>query len=515
MKKLALVSLVLVACGDDGNPAQPDATVEQPLLCDVAIVGGGAGGVYTAFRLAPSLGASVCLFEKEAQLGGRLKDIPQHAGDPTSPRFGAGGMRVMEGQQLLFDLATELGITFQTPELEADFINARGEWSFDKEGLVDQYNLTPDAGGDTEYAFYEAIGLQVARADIGNFKDFRTWVTSKIGAEGLSFMRDMSRFRADFEYPLDARGYMDWLDEEWDVCCTPSYPIGGMTQFILKMAEAATTSGAQIFTSEPVSTIERETAMGTYKLTTSSRTVRATKVVLAIPPYAVKHLSGDVIDDLKAQRNFQDIIGVKVATVATWWPTAWWANLTNPSATAPLNNIWRAWSTGHCFTAIEIPLQAYAASQTVTRSVYSDDRECVDFWESLSATQGEPSVAAEVKRGLEYMFNTTNLAGGSPATIPLPLKTYTQIWEGGWHWLRAGTAITNQQLFDWAVQPLPDANVHLVGEAYNVQRSGWSDAAYKSAINMLNTKFGMSITVPRTRPAPAKFQRTRWDLRRN
>jgi hypothetical protein len=33
----------------------------------------------------------------------------------------------------------------------------------------------------------------------------------------------------------------------------------------------------------------------------------------------------------------------------------------------------------------------------------------------------------------------------------------------------------------------------LVGEAYNVQRSGWSDGAYKSSINLLNTKYGMSL----------------------
>ena len=35
--------------------------------------------------------------------------------------------------------------------------------------------------------------------------------------------------------------------------------------------------------------------------------------------------------------------------------------------------------------------------------------------------------------------------------------------------------------------------VALVGEAYNVQRSGWSDAAYKSSIKLLNEKFDMNL----------------------
>jgi hypothetical protein len=52
---------------------------------------------------------------------------------------------------------------------------------------------------------------------------------------------------------------------------------------------------------------------------------------------------------------------------------------------------------------------------------------------------------------------------------------------------------TNADLFDWAVEPLPGEEVALVGEAYNVQRSGWSDGAYKSSINLLNTKYGMSL----------------------
>jgi phytoene dehydrogenase-like protein len=37
-------------------------------------VGGGVGGLHTAFRLGPQLN-KVCLFEKEDRLGGRVYDV--------------------------------------------------------------------------------------------------------------------------------------------------------------------------------------------------------------------------------------------------------------------------------------------------------------------------------------------------------------------------------------------------------------------------------------------------------
>ena len=56
---LALVFATLSVSACDGG--------EQTAFdCEVAIVGGGVGGLHTAFRLAPSLADGVCLFEKEA-----------------------------------------------------------------------------------------------------------------------------------------------------------------------------------------------------------------------------------------------------------------------------------------------------------------------------------------------------------------------------------------------------------------------------------------------------------------
>jgi len=59
--------------------------------------------------------------------------------------------------------------------------------------------------------------------------------------------------------------------------------------------------------------------------------------------------------------------------------------------------------------------------------------------------------------------------------------------------IRKITQADGPELFEWATQPLKGEDVALVGEAYNVQRSGWSDGAYKSSINLLNKRYGMKL----------------------
>ena len=477
---------LLFACTDDKSD---DTGAADVLSCEVAIVGGGVGGLHTAFRLAPDLGDGVCLFEKESALGGRIKDVSLND-DPSLPVVGVGARRVMEGQTVLLDLAAELGLELETPNNKADLLQARGVTAFSKEDLVGLYDITPDASGDTETALYELLMDGPERANIGSYANFEEYVKAVAGDEGYAFLRDVSRFRADFEYPLDAAGYMDYFDQEWDTCCTPSYPVGGMSSFIHGMQAAAEADGAQIFTSDAVASINRAEEGG-YNLVTVSHTVHAQKVVIAAPPIALDYIEGDVPEDIRAQQAYQDIVGVKVVTITQWWETPWYAEIVNPAATED-NNVWRAWTTDHCLNFIEIPQEPYAAAANVTRSVYNDNLACSDFWEDLSA-EGEAAVAAEVAVGLDMLVNNGGVSSPETVTIPEPLSTHVQVWPAAWYWLGEGASLTNAALYDWAADPLDGEDVGLVGEAYNVNRSGWSDAAYKSSINLLNTRYGMSL----------------------
>jgi hypothetical protein len=382
----------------------------------------------------------------------------------------------METQEVVFALADELGIKYVAAPFHDDLISARGYRTFDSDSM--RALAYPFATGGEE-ALYNQLRFGPERANASKYPDYRSYVRAVLGEENYTFLTEVFRFRGDFTYPLSAQGYLGFLDEDWDVCCTPSYPIGGMSEFIRRMEQRSLQAGVRIFKSQPV--LEISGGPGNtdrYRIMTPQYVATARRLVIAVDVEAFKKVGGDIAAAIQAQPQFQDLIGIKVASINQWWPSAWWKNA------VPGKDTHRAWTTEHCLNFIEIPTAPYAADQLVTRSVYDDSRVCSDFWE-ITAQRGTAAVEAEIARGLKYLF--------PGAAIPKPLKTIVKIWPAAWHFLRAGSPFTNQQIASWAIRPLPGEEVSLVGECYNPQRSSWTDGAYKSSINTLNSVYGLNL----------------------
>lgn len=446
--------------------------------CEIVIVGGGASGLYTAFRLGPVYGAKVCLFEKEEELGGRIKDVSKKPGGRV---FGVGALRVVESQRIVVELAAELGITLQFAPNREQRISTRGFLGPDSQTLNElAFPLVPD--DVTEGDLYDELQVGPARPTARTFPDFRSYARSTIGVEGYQYLADMSRFRGEFKAPVDARSFLEWLDEEETLFGDPGYPVGGMSQYIKRMAAGARTAGVRIFTAEPVLEISRvgrkRGGPASYRVVTSERKLRPRFVVIAADAWGFRHIGGNVAREIRAQPQFQDLLGIKTVTVTQWWSEPWWRD-------APgREEVNRTWSTEAALNFIEIPIWPYAEAQIVTRSVYDDDPATVVFWENTAARSTE-AVEAEIRRGLEYLYPGTE--------IPDPERTVVQVWPAAWYWLRGGSRFRNLEIARWAIEPLPDEPVALVGDSYFPQRATWSDAAYKSAINMLNDRFGFDL----------------------
>jgi glycine/D-amino acid oxidase-like deaminating enzyme len=491
LTRLKLVSAALCSFALTHVSCTPAVGSERSnLTCDVAIIGGGAGGLHTAFRLGPTLGQKVCLFEKEARIGGRIYDVSK---EPGGPNIGVGARRIMEGQKLVFALADELGIEYVEAPWQDDLINARGTFGLKSDELRSAYPAL--ASDQTEETLYNKLRSGPERANIKNYPDFRSYVRAALGEQAYHFLLDMSRFRADFEYTLSAQGYLEYLDEEWDVCCKASYPVGGMSEFIRRMEAKALASGVRIYKGEPVNEMARNQSY-TYTLLTPKYKVTAKQLVIAADAEGLKKIQGPLAEAIKIQPQFQDLVGVRVVTITQWWPKAWWLD-----SKAHGTSIKRAWTSDHCLNHIEIPVDPYGVNQVVTRSVYDDDMRCVQFWENTAKLSTE-LVEAEIARGLKSLFPDVE--------IPKPDKTFVHVWPAAWYWLKGGSQFTNADIAKWAVDPLPGEKVSLVSESYYPQRSGWSDGAYKSSINTLNAKFGMKLEMHqakvqfRTRPSHAR-----------
>lgn len=469
------------------------AAAEASADCDIAIVGGGVAGLHTALRLGPRHGSRVSLFEQDERLGGRVFDIPPSAEQTSGPFIQLGARRIMDGQQVLLQLAQELGIPLQKPQMLEELGFTRGMYATHNDDFIRVFpGLDVDRGrGGYETQLYERLLKGPERARVDSYPNLRAYAEKVIGKEGCAFLHDTYRFRADHEYDLNAKAYLDYLDEENDagaICpsghCQSLYPVGGMSAYTRGMEQHARACGVQIHLCEPVLSIAK-TAAG-YLLKTPRRAITARSLVIALPPVALRQLHGALLDSIRAQPEFQALVGVRVTTITQWYEQPWWRGI----VTANGRHVWRAWTTGHCINSVEIPLEDYAAAQNAIRVVYNDQSDCADKWARLAQGPLE-ALEKEVAIGLNHLFANNQVT--RPVTIGPPSKTVFCEWPDGWYYLRAGNAFNNRDIYRWAVQPLPGEDIALVSDGYNPQRSGWADAAYKSSIHYLNHRFGMGL----------------------
>jgi hypothetical protein len=528
----------LPACGggDSGAGSSPALT---PLRCEVAIVGAGAGGLYTAYQLSQNpaalgvgkTGADVCLFEKESEVGGRLKAVRRDEGDPRSPLVGVGGRRILPGHTVILDLANELGVALEQPEQPLDLIYARGEFALSddptgnhdgkQDRLLPLYgydevtaHISPDildseAGGDVEYAAYLQL-FAIANdptTDFSVFPDWGSYIQANLGQVAYEYVRDMSRFRGemvvhdseigpvtDFPAVADVRSFVEFLETEFDDRGLPLYPVGSMQALTVGMANKSMERGVRVYRSEAVLSLDRSGAG--YLLTTAAYRITAARVILAVPPIALSGIQGEVIDEIRSQPEY-NFKNTSIVTITQWWPYPWWEGIRYKNDSSPAGGIWRAWMdrSAGCGTFLEIPLEPSSQTQNVTRSVYAEDGACIEYWRNTFAERGLPGVEAEIEANLELMLNGNGITTPDLGELPPPDKTYFQYWPAGWSFLGAGTPTTNEEIVTWALDPLRTGEwVSLVGEAYNPHRSGWSLAAYQSAVHLLNERYGFALS---------------------
>ena len=143
----------------------------------------------------------------------------------------------------------------------------------------------------------------------------------------------------------------------------------------------------------------------------------------------------------------------------------------------------------------ELPLTDYHDFINVSRSVYNDKSDAVDNWIALYNAGGNEAINNQVLKSLRVMYPTV-FTGDTNSEPPI-LATYFNVHKPAWYGLKQGAfaqAITNDSIFAWSLNPLPGERVFLVGDSWRPDLSGWSDAAYKGSISVLNKYFGGKIS---------------------
>lgn len=349
------------------------------LDCEIAIIGGGPGGVHTAWGLVkyghgnvlrpgsdPINKQKICVFEKEDKLGGRIYDVEIGKNGEKIP---TGAMRnppehysykLLEhfNLDILPGLGTTTLIGVNNPNNQA-----AGQLIF-RNSINDfhSYYNQDETLGETELAERLVCGPAVPKNYVGDQtilvedepveiglyapdlmatggilgKSIREYaqMVNVLGLDGYKLLRDTSTFRADFKPPfdgqeLDAVSYLQYLQNDWSVS-SYEYPKLGFGKLINLMANEAKANGtgAKFYMNEGITKLQKQSMNNRpYKLITSKgRVVNAKKVIIATDTSSLKKIEGAITQQIKGNQKFIDADSGHAITVqiTTRWNKQWW-----------------------------------------------------------------------------------------------------------------------------------------------------------------------------------------------
>ncbi|OQV25469.1 hypothetical protein BV898_00410 [Hypsibius exemplaris] len=489
---VALLAYLVIEQIEGASTSLKEPISKQHITCDVLIIGSGFAGSFAAYQLAPQVKDKLCLIEKSDRDGGRIYDVSEYPGGPV---FGAGALRVTGKQTTMLALAKELGMTLQTVEDEQELLKVRGRHYYRGgptllEGeaargmcrdVFPSANCSNDSSAPTDERMFSILSrLREERPHlIDAHPDFPTLLHSLFGDEGVAFFEANSYH--SLVSSISNQAALDFIESEEGTFGALSYPLGGMSQYIIRMLERAITDGLRLFRSEPAVSIESR-ADGTFVVETTTLSITADRVLCAVDPLGFAGISGNVAERVKASPEFQAILPKTSITVAAWWDARWWEQ----SVLHRNRNLTRITSHGNCFNGMEVAVFPYGRDQNVTRVVY-DDGACLDTWRLLiNAGASSEKLTNEVLRSLQQVFHDVK--------VPRPRSLIGYVHENAWHFQHPKSKKSNKEILNWSMRPTSYDHFSLIGEAYNLNLSGWADAALKSTMAVMMKYY--NVTYP-------------------
>jgi lysine 2-monooxygenase len=501
-----------------GLRAQP-----QSADLDVAIVGGGVAGAYTAWRLRKANPASrVRLFEMSDRIGGRLRSIAF----PQAPHLvgEAGGMRFLESQQHVFKLVQQLNLPIRGyPVFDPqDRLALRGRTFTYAEagqpGKLYPYNIPPEEQSPKTGVFLDRVARVVPDAKTMTreewlriratvryrgrlLKDWAGWalLSDLFTHEELAFAQDSGGYDS-IGLRQTGLGELDFTFLGIDFS-KPFYTIaGGYQRLPLALADEIRRLGGDVdVRTRLVSLSVPDAAGGVFRLGLQRAdgrvaSVTASRVVLAMPRRAL-----ELVDNFPARRDpqFADLIAsvepVPACKAFLLYPKPWWRDLGINGGRSVTDMPARQ------FYALGAEKERLPSEQTGGYGMLMMycDSDTVDYWKELARPSpaaaagfqwlpGNSQLAQEVHREAGLVYATTP---------PQPVAACFQDWTadpfgGGWHcW---GQGKDGLQLADRAMKPLAGRELYICGEAYGVYEPGWVETALERAETMLQRHFGLA-----------------------
>lgn len=524
-------------------------------ILDVAVVGGGVSGVYSAWRLASSRNAgTVRLFEADKRVGGRLLSVTP-PGLPDA-RVEIGGMRYTSSHTRVKKLLDDLNIgshpfTVKEPQNICYVRGHRLRHQDMKNPALIPYRLFPDeqTPRSLDVGFVAVAAERVLRSmlkkdvelaqvnwkDVARTADYEGiklrnlplhyLLQRNVSDEALRFADDISGYNSIL-YTWNAADGFPWNLEDFgrDVSyfgITPGFaslPAAIADRF--EKAHGQIRFGYRLESFDAVKEgdsdlIEMQFSHGGHR-----RTVKARSLILAMPRRSLELLaeSGAVLARTPGNHHIRELIRsvepIPLFKLALCYDFPWWETIDPVPVETGQGVQWRKISKGVSITDLPVRQCYYWATDPKTRKgvvlVYDDGRD-LDYWAglrerrqsasyaALTSEQGDPEWEAHkapdlmVREVHRQLMEMHGLQHRSDIAIPYD-AAYRDWGENPF----GGGAnfwrlhVDSERVAREILQPKPPLRVFVCGEAYSHQQ-GWVEGAVRTADQMLHRHFGLEL----------------------
>lgn len=505
---------------------------------DVAVIGGGISGVYSAWRIKSQTAYSVALFERDKRIGGRLLSIEA----PGAPNMIAelGAMRILPAvQPKIRNLITVLNDTRVNGDIEIELYDFPVDQPENIAFLRGKHLRVLDFTRHPEQVPYHLNFLEYGNTPGKILVEAIEQIVPGITASGLNdySRRAMARKAGFDDKPLHEQGFWNVLMR---VISGEAYLLGvdaGGYQSTLMNWNAANAipwfladfgidphyQGFKCGFQEVPNTIAKrfqrqsgrlELGMeaksitideGRFVISFVDETVRAKRVILAMPRRALELLAehSPILCSPQVLANIRSVTPRPLFKLFTTYANPWWR-----AAGCPIDGRFRDLSVGRSVTDLPIRQTYYWTNregQPMTKGramlmASYDDGSNIGYWDGFprgkDLFKGEASAKqhpewcdhAPPARLVDEVARQLGILHGlsyTPRVIDAAYMDWSQDpFGGGWNAWNIG--VKSEEVSRNMVQPLgKDVPLYVCGEAYS-ESQGWVEGALLSADLMLH-----------------------------
>jgi monoamine oxidase len=483
---------------------------------DVAVAGGGAAGLYCAWRIATAPEPQrVAVFEATDRLGGRLYTVTPDGAEHLAAELG--GIAILNTHRLVVEATDALGLAREPLQGggPSNLLFLRGrrfraeQWS-DPQAVP--YALADAERGHTPEEIFaaavERVVPGITEMSAGDWDRAKREVEFEgrplieiglwnllerlVSPEAFRLIADAAGFRPEFQNWNAAEALID-MSQGWPAEARYEHLRDGFVALPEALAERIGQAGGEIALGHRLDAVQiggggSEAEMElTFAVDGKERGRRVTarRLILALPHGGLEALvpSTPLAGSADFRRDLGSVSIVPLFHLMLGYQDPWWRELGIESGRS----------------ATDLPLQScfYFVSEGGGRSLamvgYSS-AEAIEFWDGYlgpSAPRAEPRPAPPPEEMVrEVTRQLTELHG---IEVPDPYWALLMDWRpdpyrGASH--RWAVGARSWEVIPRMRRPLPDAPIHVCGEAWS-DLQGWTEGALRSAERVLRDQVGL------------------------